>query len=102
MTYSTLMALHERFAPITRGGVYSTPSAQVGSSREFAEAKLLTKLDAVAGFILAAIVDFPIVAVFKVPVRSREALVREQGAECRSLRRDPSSPEYKMPHSIAS
>ena len=53
---------------ITRGGVYFTPSAQVGSGRKFAEAGFLTKLDAVAGFILADIVDFPTVTVFKVPV----------------------------------
>jgi hypothetical protein len=53
---------------ITRGGVYFTPSAQVGSGRKFAEAGFMTKLDAVAGFILADIVEFPIVTVFKVPV----------------------------------
>lgn len=53
---------------ITRGGVYFTPSAQVGSGRKFAEAGFLTKLDAVAGFILADIVEFPTVTVFKVPV----------------------------------
>lgn len=53
---------------ITRGGVYFTPSAQVGSGRKFAEAGFLNKLDAVAGFILADIVEFPIVTLFKVPV----------------------------------
>lgn len=52
---------------ITRGGVYFTPSAQVGSGRVFGEAAFLAKLDAVAGFILADIVEFPIVSVFKVP-----------------------------------
>jgi hypothetical protein len=40
----------------------------VGSGRKFAEAGFLTKLDAVAGFILADIVEFPTVAVFKIPV----------------------------------
>lgn len=52
---------------ITRGGVYFTPSAQVGSGRVFGETAFLAKLDAVAGFILADIVDFPTVSVFKVP-----------------------------------
>ena len=53
---------------ITRGGVHFTPSAQVGSGRRFAEAGFLVKLDTVAGFILADIVDFPTIAVFKVPI----------------------------------
>jgi hypothetical protein len=52
---------------ITRGGVYFTPSSQVGSGRVFGEAAFLAKLDAVAGFILADIVEFPIISVFKVP-----------------------------------
>ncbi len=53
---------------ITRGGVYFTPSAQVGSGRRFAEAGFLAKFDVIAGFILADIVEFPVVTVFKVPV----------------------------------
>jgi hypothetical protein len=53
---------------ITRGGVYFNPSAQVGSGRVFAEAGFFAKLDAITGFILADIVDFPEVTVFKVPV----------------------------------
>ena len=52
---------------ITRGGVYFTPSSQVGSGRVFGEAAFLAKLDAVTGFILADIVELPTVAVFKVP-----------------------------------
>jgi hypothetical protein len=52
---------------ITRGGVYFTPSAQVGSGRKFDEVGFLEKLNAVDGFILADIVDFPTVALFKVP-----------------------------------
>lgn len=52
---------------ITHGGVYFTPSAQVGSGRTFGEVAFLAKLDAVAGFILADIVEFPLVSVFKVP-----------------------------------
>lgn len=52
---------------ITRGGVYFTSSNQVGSGRKFNEAAFLAKLDAVAGFILADIVDFPTVTIFKVP-----------------------------------
>lgn len=52
---------------ITRGGAYFTPSSQVGSGRVFGEAAFLAKLDAVAGFILADIVEFPVVSVFTVP-----------------------------------
>jgi len=52
---------------ITRGGVYFNPSAQVGSGRRFDEAGFLAKLNSIAGFILADIVDFPTVSVFKFP-----------------------------------
>jgi len=51
---------------ITPGGVYFTPSAQVESGRVFGEPAFLAKLDAVAGFILADTVEFPVVTVFKV------------------------------------
>ena len=53
---------------ITKGGVYFTPSNQVGSGRIFKEAGFLAKLNAVRGFILADIVEFPTVTVFKIPV----------------------------------
>ena len=52
---------------ITRGGVYFTPSNQVGSGRRFAEEGFLAKLRQVRGFILADIVEFPVVTLFKVP-----------------------------------
>jgi hypothetical protein len=53
---------------ITQGGVYFNPSAQVGSGRRFEEAGFLTKLDAVAGFILSDITLFPSIKVFKISV----------------------------------
>lgn len=53
---------------ITGGGVYFTPSSQVGSGRAFAEAGFLAKLSTIRGFILSDIVDFPVVDVFVVPM----------------------------------
>lgn len=53
---------------VTRGGVYFNPSNQVGSGRKFAEEGFLTKLKALAGFILADIVHFPHVEIYVVPI----------------------------------
>jgi hypothetical protein len=52
---------------VTRGGVYFTPSAQVGSGRSFDEAGFLAKIANIEGFILADIVEFPTVTIFKIP-----------------------------------
>ncbi len=55
---------------ITQGGVYFTPSNQVGSGRRFGEEGFLATLQEVRGFILADIVDFPNVTLFKVPTEA--------------------------------
>lgn len=55
---------------ITRQGVYFTPSNQVGKGRAYDKAAFEQKLALVRGFILADIVDFPIVNCFKVPVEN--------------------------------
>ena len=55
---------------ITQGGVYFTPSNQVGSGRRFGEEGFLATLQEVRGFILADIVDFPTVTLFKVPTEA--------------------------------
>ena len=53
---------------ITRGGVYFTPSNQVGKGRAYDKLAFEQKLALVRGFILADIVEFPNVTCFKVPV----------------------------------
>ena len=53
---------------LTRGGVYFTPSAQVGSGRKFEEQGFLAKLDGVAGFILSDLTKFPSIPVIVIPV----------------------------------
>lgn len=55
---------------VTRGGVYFNPSAQVGKGRYFEEAGFLAKLDAIEGFILSDITQFPNVPVYVVPVEN--------------------------------
>ncbi len=62
---------------ITRGGVYFNPSNQVGSGRRFGEEGFLAKLQAVKGFILADIVDFPNVKLFMVPTECVEKWYRD-------------------------
>ena len=53
---------------VTRGGVYFTPSNQVGSGRKFNESGFQDKLSGVKGFILTDIEKFPSMDVYVVPV----------------------------------
>lgn len=53
---------------VTKGGVYFTPSNQVGAGRKFSEDGFQSKLLAIKGFILADIEMFPEVDVYVVPV----------------------------------
>jgi len=55
---------------ITRGGVYFNPSFQVGSGRKFEEGGFLSKLSAISGYILADVVEFPTVNIFKITARN--------------------------------
>ncbi|HYF08050.1 MAG TPA: hypothetical protein VD970_10540 [Acetobacteraceae bacterium] len=50
---------------IGRGGVYFTPSNQVGSGRSYEEEGFLAKLGLVKGFILADITEFPVVECYR-------------------------------------
>lgn len=52
---------------ITKGGVYFTPSNQVGKGRHFDENRFLEKLNSIEGFILSDLVVFPKVEFYKVP-----------------------------------
>jgi hypothetical protein len=53
---------------LTRGGVYFTPSNQVGSGRKFNEDGFQAKLIGIKGFILSDIEMFPDIDVYVVPV----------------------------------
>jgi hypothetical protein len=53
---------------LTKGGVYFTPSSQVGSGRKFNEDGFQAKLGGVKGFILSDIEMFPDMDVYVVPV----------------------------------
>jgi hypothetical protein len=55
---------------VTRGGVYFTPSNQVGSGRKFNENGFQEKLSGVMGFILTDIEMFPSMDVYVVPVHN--------------------------------
>jgi hypothetical protein len=55
---------------VTKGGVYFTPSNQVGAGRKFSEDGFQAKLLAIKGFILADIEMFPHVDVYMVPVEN--------------------------------
>ena len=55
---------------VTRGGVYFTPSNQVGSGRKFNEDGFQGKLSGVMGFILTDIEMFPSMDVYVVPVQN--------------------------------
>lgn len=52
---------------LTRGGVYFTPSAMVGSGRRFEELGFREKLRNVAGFVVTDITLFPKVPFWKIP-----------------------------------
>ena len=47
-------------------GVYFNPSKDVGSGRSFKEASFLTKLKLLEGFIIADILEFPKVQIYKI------------------------------------
>ncbi len=55
---------------LTRGGIYFTPSNQVGSGRKFNEEGLLAKLRGVQGFLVSDITTFPEITVHVIPARS--------------------------------
>ena len=56
--------------------MYFNPSNQVGSGRRFGEENFLVKLRAVRGFILADVVEFPTVSLFKVSTEIVQAWYR--------------------------
>lgn len=51
---------------LTRGGVYFTPSAMVGSGRRFEERGFREKLGSIAGFVVTDITLFPKVPFWKI------------------------------------
>lgn len=51
---------------LSRGGVYFTPSNQVGSGRSFDRDALLSKLESIQGFMISDIASFPEVPVYSV------------------------------------
>ena len=53
---------------VTKGGVYFTPSNQVGSGRKFNEDGFQGKLSGIKGFILTDIEKFPSMDVYVLPV----------------------------------
>lgn len=55
---------------ITAGGVYFTPSNQVGSGRKFSEEGFMGKLREISGFILSDITLFPRTNCYLVPVEN--------------------------------
>lgn len=55
---------------VTRGGVYFTPSNQVGAGRSFNEGGFQAKLGRIKGFILTDIQMFPSMEAYVVPVKN--------------------------------
>ncbi len=51
---------------ITWGGIYFCPSYMVGSGRSFNEAGFFEKMEAIQGYIVSDVVEFPAVPVWKV------------------------------------
>lgn len=51
---------------LTRGGIYFTPSNQVGKGRRFDERDFIAKLSEVEGFLVSDIESFPHIPVFEV------------------------------------